>query len=175
MAKALCILFTALMCFASAVHAQKIGTITVKKEKSTESSYESADHPMKQEYMRGLFYSAKMKDERVHNPKFQFLKRSSRYYFYFLNDKEVCFFRSRKKPRHHFNHIHSIPMKLLDEIGEYEIYGGELYIEMKSVHSNQIFRYTGQANSKQIWLGSRSAYQKKMQLDVYLTKCTDQN
>ena len=75
MAKALCILFTALMCFTSAVHAQKIGTITVKKEKSTESSYESADHRMKQEYMRGLFYSAKMKDERVHNPKFQFLKR----------------------------------------------------------------------------------------------------
>jgi hypothetical protein len=64
-------------------------------------------------------------------------------------------------------------MEHVEEIGKYELYQGELYMEMKSLYSNEIYRYNGQANSTQIWLGARAAYSKKMKLDVYLTKCTE--
>ena len=171
MAKVLCITIAFLLSIASM--GQRTGTITIMKNKTSEISEPSdqSDFESELEHMNGLYCSGKIVENA--RPQKRLFNRMTRYYFYFVNDQEVCFFRSRRKPKFHFKNIHTIPMDHIEEIGKYEIYKGELYMEMKSLYSNEIYRYNGQANSTQIWLGVRAAYSKKMKLDVYLNKCTE--
>jgi hypothetical protein len=171
MAKVLCITIAFLLSIASM--GQRTGTITIMKNKTSEISEPSdqSDFESELEHMNGLYCSGKIVENA--RPQKRLFNRMTRYYFYFVNDQEVCFFRSRRKPKFHFKNIHTIPMDHIEEIGKYEIYKGELYMEMKSLYSNEIYRYNGQANSTQIWLGVRAACSKKMKLDVYLNKCTE--
>jgi len=152
---------------------QRTGTITIKKNKTSDISESSNSFSSENDliYMNGLYYSGKIVENS--RPQKRLFNRLTRYYFYFINNQDVCFFRSRKKPKFHFRKIHTLPMEHVEEIGIYELYQGEIYMEMKSLYSNEIYRYNGQANSTQIWLGVRAAYSKKMKLDVYLTKCTE--
>lgn len=148
--------------------AQTSGTITIEKNDSTK-----ADAPAKPERtapirLQGLFYSDWVADEvRVGN---NVTFKETRYYFYCTKYGEVYFFRSVGNPKKLAKAFQKNPNKYAEEIGKYELTDGELYIQTGDLSSNKIYRYTGEANSSKIWLGMKAEYQKKVQLDLYLTK-----
>ncbi|MBL4705258.1 MAG: hypothetical protein JKY54_12105 [Flavobacteriales bacterium] len=171
MIKALLIVLGILV--ATTFHSQTSGTITIEKFDTTKKDTitpppPSADSRSKLVYLNGLFYSDWVQDEIRTGNSISF--KQTRYYFYCTSSGIVYFFRSSGKPKKMAKVFMNDPNKFTEEVGNYELNDGLLYIETSSLSSNQIFRYTGEANSTKMWIGVKAAYHKKVQLNLYLNK-----
>ena len=159
--------------------AQLSGTITIQKKDTNATSTDTIDvadtdtipsdiKPKRKVYLSGLYYSDWVSDEVRTGNNVEFLQ--TRYFFYYTNRGDVYFFRSSGKPKKLIKAFEKNPNKYAEEVGHYEVDDGYLYIETGGLGSNKIYRYTGEANNKKMWLGMKSEYRKKTRLDLYLTK-----
>ncbi len=162
-----------LLLLAGSGFSQTSGTITIQKEQpdtnKTDTANQESVTPRPQPVrLSGLFVSDWVSDQYRSGNQVSVVQ--TRYYFYYAGGHEVYVFKSAGKPSKVLKALKKNPGKLAEEVGYYELEDGILYVETQSMNGNEIYRYTGEANPGKMWLGSKSMYRKKMQLDLYLSR-----
>jgi len=161
--------------FLTSSFSQTSGTITIGKKDtsvtdSTVATNTDKPKPVKPtlRQINGLFYSDWVSDQiRVGN---SITYKQTRYYFYVTSQGSAYFFRSSGNPKKVMKILLKNPTKLAEEAGKYELKDGILYIETGSLSDNKVYRYSGEANAKKIWIDVKSEYRKKLELDLMFNK-----